>query len=184
MKSGSFKFAGRLRAAILTLSAARTGIMAIFRKIPSKESALPKIRHYCAYQERSHLEVQEKLYSLGLWKKEVQEILSQLIEENYLNEERYAIQFASGKFRMKQWGRIKIKYQLKQKGVSEYCMAKALGAIDEKDYRKTLEKLAKQKWNSLEEEKNKFNKKKKVQNYLIQKGYEYPLLSATLKELQ
>ena len=157
--------------------------MSVFRKISTKDLALPKIRHYCSYQERSHLEVQEKLYSFGLWKKEVQEILSQMIEENYLNEERYAIQFASGKFRMKQWGRIKIKYHLKQKGISEYCMVKALGAIDEGDYRKTLEKLAKQKWNSLGEEKNKFNKKKKVQDYLIQKGYEYPLLSATVNDL-
>src|SRR6187401_2447386 len=90
------------------------------------EKALQKIKHYCAYQERSHYEVKEKLYSFGLYKNEVELLLSQLVEENYLNEERYAIAFAGGKFRIKQWGRVKIKYELKQKQVSEYSIKKAL----------------------------------------------------------
>src|SRR5882762_609956 len=96
----------------------------------SQEQALQKAKHYCAYQERCHSEVKEKLYSFGLWKQEVETILSQLIEEGYLNEERFAIQFAGGKFRMKQWGRVKIKYELKQRQVSEYCVKKALKEID------------------------------------------------------
>ena len=82
-------------------------------------------------------------------KKEVDELLSELISDNYLNEERFAIQFAGGKFRIKQWGRIKIKYALKQKQVSEYCIKKALKAIDEKDYTKTAEKLFEQKLKTL-----------------------------------
>src|SRR5687767_15443183 len=113
------------------------------RKQLTKEQALQKLRHYCAYQERCHVEVKEKLYSFGLRKQMVEESIAQLIEEDYLNEERFAIQFAGGKFRMKQWGRVKIKYALKQKQVSEYCIKKAMKELDEKDYGNTLQKLAK-----------------------------------------
>src|SRR5262245_41021825 len=104
------------------------------------DQAFQKAKQYCAYQERSHSEVKEKLYNYGLQKKEVDELLSKLIEENYLNEERFAIQYAGGKFRMKQWGRVKIKYALKQKQVSEYCIKKAIASIPEGDYMKTFEK--------------------------------------------
>lgn len=106
------------------------------------EKALQKIKHYCAYQERNHRETKEKLYSFGLYKNEVEQLLSQLVEENYLNEERFAIAFAGGRFRIKQWGRVKIKYELKQKNVSEYCIKIALKAIEEKDYQKKLHQLA------------------------------------------
>src|SRR6476620_10497067 len=95
------------------------------------EKALQKIKHYCAYQERNHKEVKDKLYSFGLYRQEVEALLSQLIEEGYLNEERFAIAFAGGKFRLRQWGRVKIQYELKQKGISEYCIRKALMSIEE-----------------------------------------------------
>lgn len=155
----------------------------IHRQRLTPEQALQKARHYCAYQERCHSEVKEKLYSLGLWKKDVEEALSRLIEENYLNEERFAIQFAGGRFRMKHWGRVKIRYELKQKLASEYCIKKALAAIDEEAYCQTLEKLAAEKWNTLEREKNSFVRKRKVQDYLLQKGYESDLVSQVLKEV-
>ena len=142
----------------------------------SKEKALQKAKHYCAYQERCHSEVKDKLYSFGMNKKEVDELLSNLIEENYLNEERFAIQYAGGKFRIKQWGRIKIKYALKQKQVSEYCIKKALAAISETDYKKTLQKLFDQKLKTLKTEKNIFIKKRKLQDHLIQKGFETDLI--------
>src|ERR1700688_1600996 len=100
----------------------------IGKKQLTREQALQKARHYCAYQERCHSEVKEKLYSFGLGKKDVEESLSQLIEENYLNEERYAIQYAGGRFRLKHWGRVKIRYELRQKLVSEYCIGRALAA--------------------------------------------------------
>ena len=138
----------------------------------SKEQALPKIKQYCTYQERCHAEVKEKLYAFGLYKKDVEQLMSQLIEENYLNEERFAIQYAGGKFRMNQWGRIKIKYALKQKQVSDYCIKKALKEINESDYKKTLQKLAEQKLKTLKNESNVFSKRKKLQDYLLQKGYE------------
>jgi regulatory protein len=92
----------------------------MFGKNIGTEKAWQKIKHYCAYQERSHAEAREKLYSFGLYRQEVETLLSQLIEENYLNEERFAVAFAGGKFRMKQWGKTKIKYELQQKRVSAY----------------------------------------------------------------
>ena len=87
----------------------------MYKQQLTKEQAHQKAKHYCAYQERCHSEVKEKLYGFGLRKSDVEDLLSKLIEEDYLNEERFAIQFAGGRFRMKQWGRIKIKYELKQK---------------------------------------------------------------------
>lgn len=140
------------------------------------EKAWQKIKHYCAYQERSHTETREKLYSFGLYKQEVEALLSRLIEENYLNEERYAIAFAGGKFRMKQWGRVKIKYELQQKRVSAYCIKKALAAIETPDYEACLQKLAKAKLAALKSEKNIFVKKTKLRNYLLQKGFEANLV--------
>ena len=91
-----------------------------FKTSLSREQALQKLKHYCAYQERCHQEVKEKLYSLEMHKQDVEIIISQLIEENYLNEERFAIQYAGSKFRIKHWGKVKIKHALKQKQVSEY----------------------------------------------------------------
>jgi regulatory protein len=88
--------------------------------------ALEKIKHYCAYQERCHSEVKEKLFGYGLTKNEADDILLFLIENNYLNEQRYAEQFAGGHFRSKKWGRIKIRYALRQKQISDPCILKAL----------------------------------------------------------
>ncbi len=140
------------------------------------EKGWEKIRHYCAYQERSHADTRDKLYSFGLYKQEVETLLSRLIEENYLNEERYAMAFAGGHFRTKQWGRIKIKYALSQKKVSPYCIKKALDAIDEIDYEATLQKLAAAKLATLKGEKNIFTRKAKLQSYLLQKGFEASLV--------
>ena len=148
----------------------------------SKDQALPKIKQYCAYQERCHSEVKEKLYLYGLYKKEVEQVMAQLIEENYLNEERFAIHYAGGKFRIKQWGRVKIKYALRQKQVSDYCIKKALKEINETDYKNTLQKLAEQKIKTLKSEKNIFSKKKKLQDYLLQKGFEGELVREMVKD--
>ena len=149
----------------------------------SLEQALQKARHYCGYQERSHSEVQDKLYSFGLRKKDVETALAILIEENYLNEERFAVAFAGGKFRMKQWGRSKIRYELKQKQVSDYCIKKALASIDADDYEKTFRALVAKKLAELKSEKNIFTKKKKLQNYLIGKGYEFELVSGCVNDI-
>lgn len=158
-------------------------IMAIpSRTYYSKEEALQKARHYCGYQERCHQEVKEKLYGFGLKKNEVEEILSTLIEDSYLNEERFAIQYAGGKFRIKQWGKIKIKSALKQKQVSDYCIKKALASIPEDDYAKIFAKLAEGKQKTLKGEKNQFIKKRKITDYLLRKGYETDRISRFINE--
>lgn len=147
----------------------------------SKEKALPKIRYYCAYQERSHQEVKEKLYGFGLRKTEVEELIATLIEEDYLNESRFAEQFAGGKFRMKKWGKVKITHELKQRQVSPYNMKKALAAIPEEDYINTLQKLVHDKWISLKHEQY-INRQAKTIAYLLQKGYEAPLIKEAIKK--
>ncbi|MBI1341680.1 MAG: RecX family transcriptional regulator [Terrimonas sp.] len=155
----------------------------LHRKKLSKEQALQKLRQYCAYQERSHSEVKEKAYSFGLWKNQVEELLSELIQDGYLNEERFAIAFAGGKFRMKQWGRVKIKYALKQKQVSDYCIRKALKEIGEEDYEKTFMLVAEKRWNSIKGAGvNSFVKMSKTREYLLQKGFEAVLINRFINE--
>ncbi len=147
------------------------------------DQAIPKIKQYCDYQERCHAEVRDKLYSYGLYKNDVEPIISLLISENYLNEERYAIMYAGGKFRIKQWGKIKIKQALKFKQVSDYCIKKALKEIDIFSYEKTFQKLAEQKLKTLKSEKNIFVKKRKLQDYLLQKGYESGLIGDVVNKI-
>ena len=99
-----------------------------------------------------HREVQEKLYSLGIRKIDHDEILANLIEENYLNEERFAIQFAGGRYRIKNWGRTKIMYALREKQVNDYCIKKALQQIDETEYEEKITDLARKRYDSLKAE--------------------------------
>lgn len=147
------------------------------------DKALQKIKHFCAYQERNHREVKEKLYGYGLYKTQVEELLSLLIEENFLNEERYAIAFSGGKFRMKGWGKNKIKYALRQQQVSEYCIRMGINSIDEEEYEKKLQQLFDQKLKTLKSEKNIFIKKRKLQDFLIQRGFENSLINKLLKDV-
>ena len=142
------------------------------KKYLTKEQAHQKVKQYCAYQERSHSEVKKKLYSFGLYKHEVELLIAKLIEDDYLNEERFAIAFAGGKFRIRQWGKVKIKYELKQRGVSNYCIQKALASIDEKSYMATLNKLYVQKLKTMAGDKGSYSSKAKLLAYLTQKGYE------------
>ncbi len=155
----------------------------VFKKYLTKEQALQKAKHYCGYQERCHSEVKEKLYNLGIWKKDQDEIIATLIEENYLDEERFAIAFAGGRFRIKQWGRVKIKNELKQKQVSDYSIKKALKKIDEEEYLKVLDKLAKEKYTSLKSEQH-LIRKKKTMDYLIGKGFEMELVRGVMEEIK
>ena len=147
------------------------------------DQALQKIKQYCAYQERCHAEVKDKLYSFGLYRSEVDEIIASLITENYLNEERFAIHFAGGKFRMKQWGKIKIRQALKQKQVSDYCIKKALKEIEDKDYKAAFYKVADLKLKSLKSEKNIFIKKRKLQDHLLQKGFELSMVREVVDDI-
>ena len=146
------------------------------------EVALQKIKSYCAYQERSHQQVRYKLIELEVYGDDLEEMLSILIAENYLNEERFARSLARGKFRFKQWGRQKINYALKQEKVSAYCIRQAMTEIDEDEYLKTLDSLADKKLNTLKSEKNKFIKMTKLRNYLMQKGYESEYIREILQQ--
>ena len=107
--------------------------------------------------------------------------LQKFVEENYLNEERFAIQFAGGRFRIKQWGKNKIVHALKQKQVSAWCIKKAIQGIDPDDYQKTLLKLAAEKWKSLDGEKNSFSRMAKTTSFLLMRGFEAPLIREALK---
>jgi regulatory protein len=144
---------------------------------------LEKIKHYCAYQERCHSEVRSKLLELKVYGLELENYISILIEENFLNEERYACSYARGKFRFKQWGKTKIKYQLKAKQISPYLINKAMQEIDDEEYWQVLTTLAEKKSQSLQTEKNRFIKSQKIRNYLLQKGFESGLIYEVMKDL-
>jgi len=156
----------------------------IVKKTLTKEQAYQKLKHYCAYQDRCHSEVKTKAYLLGMRKTDVEELTSRLIEEGCLHEERFARSFAGGKFRMKQWGRNKIRAWLKKKQVSSYCIAAALDEIDDSKYKETLHKLAVKKWNSIKGAgTNLFIKMTKTRDFLILKGYEPGLIANEIKAL-
>ena len=145
-------------------------------------SIIEKIKHYCAYQERSQWEVRNKLIELHVYGLNLENVVVELISENYLNEERFARQLARGKFKLKQWGKAKIKQALKQHQVSDYCIKAGLSEIDDTDYLRTLDKLAEQKWNSLNREKNRFIKMTKTRNFLLQRGFESELIADWLND--
>ena len=152
------------------------------KKYLTKEEAIQKLRHYCSYQERSHYEVQQKLWELGVRRVEHDEIISTLIEEDYLNEERFAKAFVGGKFRMKDWGRKKIWHALKEKQVSEYNIKKGMKEIDDEEYKNVLQELAEKKYALLKGEQYLVRKKKTI-DYLTQKGFEVDLVLRVMNEL-
>ena len=148
----------------------------------SAQEAAEKIRRYCAYQERSHREVREKLFEYGLYERDVNEILTGLITDGYLNEERFARAYAGGKFRMKKWGRVKITRGLEAKGVSKNCIKIGLKEIDEEDYVDALKQILEKKSEQLADE-NIFVVRDRLSKYAIQKGYEQDLVWSLLKEM-
>jgi regulatory protein len=144
------------------------------------EQALIKIRDWCAYQERCQQEARDKLYDYGLKTDEVENMIAQLVNENFINEERFAIAFAGGKFRIKKWGKVKIKQELKAKHISDYCIKKGLAIIDSTEYINTLKKVLALKAKSITE-KNFLKKKQKLVRYALSKGYEQDLIFDVLK---
>lgn len=150
------------------------------KKILDKRTALAKVEHYCAYQERSQQEVRNKLYDYGLRSAEVEELISELIQSNFLNEERFARAYTLGKFRMKQWGRIKIKMGLKAKKVSDKLIIKALKELDADDYLETLSTVLARKAAQIHE-RDSFKRKNKLVQYGLMRGYENDLIFDVLK---
>ncbi len=152
------------------------------KKYISQEQAQVKIARWCAYQERSQQEVRDKLYDYGLHKAQVEMLLSSLITDGFLNEERFAIAFAGGKFRILGWGKVKIKLALKQKKVSDYCIRKAIQQIDDNAYLKKLNQVV-QKRSKEEKEKDPFKRNYKLAQYAISRGFESDLVGDVIGDL-
>lgn len=152
------------------------------RRRHSPEEAKAKLLNYCAYQERSHLEVRRKLDSLGVYGDPADQIIADLITEGYLNEERFAKAFAGGKFRIKGWGRVRIQRELESHGVTKNCIRAGMQEIDEADYRKGLEKLLRKKAALLSDHEPRVVRDK-LGRFAIFKGYESDLVWRTIDEL-
>jgi regulatory protein len=134
-----------------------------------------KAQHYCAYRERCHSEVKSKLYEWGAHTDLVNETMAKLIEQGYLNEQRFALAYCRGKFIYNHWGKNKILQGLKLKQISPFCIKKGLQSIDETDYLNTLNKLIENYWQK-QKGLSEFNRKGKTAKYALQKGYESNLV--------
>jgi regulatory protein len=148
----------------------------------SSDEAKQKIYKYCAYQERTHLEVKNKLFEYGLGSNEVDMLLTQLISDGYLNEERFAKTFAGGKFRIKGWGRMRITNELEAKGLTKNCIQLGLREIDQTEYEKALEKVLKKKSEAVHEDDD-YVRRDKIARYAIQRGFEPELVWRWIKEM-
>lgn len=140
------------------------------KKRLTPQQARQKMESFCAYRERCHKEVKDKLYGYGLYPSEVDQIVVYLIEQNFLNEERFAMAYVSGKFRIKGWGRQRIERELKLRQISPYLIRKAMEQIDGDEYESTLKKLAEKKW-KLMTERDSLKKRQKLMRFLVSKGY-------------
>ena len=152
-------------------------------KIYDLNTAREKIQAYCAYQERCHMEVTMKLKSWGLIQEAIDLLIVELIQFNFLNEERYARNFARGKFRIKKWGKIKIRMALKKRDINFKCIDLSMLEIDDKTYFITLKELL-QKKNETVKETNSYKRKMKLTSYLVSRGFEYDLIHDALVELK
>lgn len=146
------------------------------------EEAKRKLEDFCAYQERYHKEVIEKLRKMRMIPLAIDEIVVHLIQNNFLNEERFAKSFARGKFRYKKWGRVRIKRELKFRGLSEYIIQSALNEIDDVEYSEIFNQLAEKKQREIKE-KSSYKAKRKLADYLLYRGWESELVYDKVNEL-
>ena len=145
------------------------------KKKLTPQQAFIKAQQTCAYQERCQQEMRDKLYEWGLYPNDVENIIANLITDNFLNEERFAKTYAGGKFRIKKWGRIKIKIELKKRKISDYCIRKAMEEIPDKDYISTLQQLIAKKEKKVKEKKPEV-RNYKIAQYVISRGFEGDLV--------
>ena len=141
-----------------------------------------KLQKYCVYQDRCHSEVTSKLFDLGIYGEAQDEIIYDLITENFLNEERYARSYARGKFRMKKWGRQKITRNLKMKKISAYCIRKAMTEIDPVEYEEVLDELILKKMGAKEDWD--YQLFQKTGKYALSRGYESDLVWRKISQLR
>lgn len=147
------------------------------------KQAIQKLEHYCAYQDRCHEEVIQKLRTMKMDQDEIDQIIVQLIADNFLNEERFACSYARGKHRIKHWGKIRIVNELKFRKISQYNINLALKEITTEEYEATFHNLAEQNWESIRES-NPLKKRKKFCDYVLRKGFESNLVYEKVKELE
>jgi regulatory protein len=152
-------------------------------EVNSVKEAIHKIEHFCAYQERCHDEVVQKLRAMKMESNEIDEIVAHLIKENYLNESRFACSFARGKHRIKFWGKVRIVNELKFRNISTYNINLALKEITTEEYEANFNTLAERNWNAVKES-NGLKKRKKCCDFLLRKGYESNLVYEKVKELE
>lgn len=150
-----------------------------FQPIDQK-TAIKKAEAYCAYQERSQYEVRGKLITLGMRHEELENIIIHLIEHNFLNESRFAIVYATGKLRIKGWGKKKISQALKFKQVSAPLIKKALQELDETEYLDKLKEVLEKKQATIKE-KVVYQRNYKLAQYAISRGFEQDLIFFVLK---
>ncbi|GLU43487.1 regulatory protein RecX [Allomuricauda sp. NBRC 101325] len=153
-----------------------------FTKTYTLTEATKKLEHYCAYQERCHQEVVQKLTAMRMIPDAIDHIIAHLIKENYLNEERFAKSFARGKFRVKKWGKNRIVRELKLRDISVFNIKSGLKEIDEGEYLTTLDELSKKRLEQINET-NPLKKKKKLADYLLYRGWENHLVFDKINEL-
>ena len=147
------------------------------------DEAKRRLERYCAYQERCHKEVQQKLYEMRMIPLAIDEIIDHLLRHNFLNETRFAQAFARGKFRTKKWGRNRIVNELKMRQISKFNIKIALKEIPDSEYIKTFEALAEKRLQQLSSEKNLQKKRKKLADYLFYRGWESELVYEKVNEL-
>ncbi|KGO96127.1 regulatory protein RecX [Flavobacterium enshiense] len=146
------------------------------------EEAKRKLEFYCSYQDRCHYEVVEKLKSLNMIPQAIDAIAVHLIENNFLNEERFALSFARGKHNIKNWGKVRIVNELKFRQISKYNIERALKEIPTEEYLKNFHELAERQWESIKE-RNPQKKKKKFCDYFLRKGFESNLILEKINDL-
>ena len=146
------------------------------------KEALLALSRYCVYQDRCHQEVEQKLKSMNMIPEARAQIISELIKDDFLNEERFAISYVRGKFNQKGWGKIKIRQELKRRQISDYLLQKALNQINEDNYRNKLHELAVKKFKQLGKSQT-WATKSKLKNYLTYKGYEIGLILDEINSL-
>ncbi len=144
--------------------------------------ATKKLERYCAYQERCHQDVVKKLKEMHMIPEAIDQIVTHLIQENYLNEERFSQSFARGKFKIKKWGKKRIVNELKQRNITPYNIKSALKEINEEDYLQTLQTLAEKRVSQIKET-NIEKRRKKLADYLLYRGWESHLVYEKIKEL-
>lgn len=147
------------------------------------DEARDKLENYCIYQDRCHKEVREKLYTMRMIPAAIEQITIHLIEEKYLNEERFARSFACGKFKIKKWGKTRITRELRSREISKNIIDLALTEIDEEDYVSTFQALAEKRMTQLTSEKDKYKKRKKLADYLQYRGWPMHWIYEKAKEL-